>query len=469
MSLKKYRLVVVFILFISLISIGVVLLSPDIYLVGDTEVTVDVNSEYKEKGYKATSFFKNVTNEVIIDDNVDTSKLGTYEITYILNIHGFKVKKKRIVIVVDKEAPIISLKGQTDVSVCPSQEYIEEGYEVLDNYDSNLQEKVNIEKKENSVLYTVKDSSGNVGKVERKIKYQDIDKPIITLNGSSEMSIYVGTTYSEPGYSATDNCDGDISSKVVANGSVNSNVVGTYEIVYTVTDNSSNEVSVSRKVHVIQNQNIVNGVGKKIFLTFDDGPSATITPSVLQILREEGVKATFFVINKSDSLNYLIKQAHDEGHTIALHSNTHNYAYIYSSVDNYFADLNAISAKVESITGVKSKIIRFPGGGSNTVSRNYQVGIMTTLTNMVVAQGYNYFDWNVASGDAGGARTQYDVYNNVVNNLKYQNNIVLLHDFENNYKTLNALRDIIRYGKSHGYTFEAITYNTPASRHRVNN
>lgn len=469
MNLKKYELIGFIILIIGLLSVGIVLLSPNIKLFGSEEVFLNVHQEYKDKGYKATFLFKDVSKKVVINNKVDKTKLGKYEVIYSLDVHGFKVKKKRIVNVVDKEKPVVSIFGQAEAYVCPGGEYVEEGYEVTDNYDSDLKDKVNIEKRENKIVYTVTDSSSNIGSSERKIIYQDIEKPTINLGGNSEMSIYVGSSYSEPGYNATDNCDGDITSKVVVNGSVNRDVIGTYELVYTVTDNGGNEASVTRKIHVIKNYNVVSGVGKKIFLTFDDGPSTTITPSVLQILREEGVKATFFVINKSDSLNYLIKQAHDEGHTIALHSNSHNYGYIYSSIDNYFADLNAISNKVESITGVKSKIIRFPGGGSNTVSRNYQPGIMTTLTQMVVDRGYNYFDWNVASGDAGGARNQYDVYNNVVNNLKYQNNIVLLHDFENNYKTLNALRDIIRYGKNHGYTFEAIKYDTPPSRHRVNN
>ena len=469
MSLKKYGLLGCIILIIGILSISIILMIPNIKLFGSEEVFLDVYQDYKEEGYTATFLFKDVSKKVVINNKVNKSKLGKYEVIYSLDIDGFKVKKKRIVNVVDKEEPVISMLGQADSYVCPGTEYVEEGYEVTDNYDSDLNDKVSIEKKENKIIYAVTDSSGNKGISERTIIYQDIEKPVITLSGNSEMSIYVGSTYREPGFNATDNCDGDITSKVVVSGSVNRDVIGTYELVYTVTDNSGNEVSVTRKVNVIKNYNVVSGVGKKIFLTFDDGPSATITPSVLQILREEGVKATFFVINKSDSLNYLIKQAYDEGHTIALHSNTHNYAYIYSSIDNYFADLNAINNKVESITGVKSKIIRFPGGGSNTVSRNYQVGIMTTLTQMVVDRGYNYFDWNVASGDAGGARTEYDVYNNVVNNLKYQNNIVLLHDFENNYKTLNALRDIIRYGKEHGYTFEAIKYDTPPSRHRVNN
>lgn len=469
MSRKKYVLIIGFICLISLLSIFFVILSPHISLSGDKEVDIDVFSDYKEVGYKATCLFKDVTSSVSVTSNLDTTKMGKYSIKYELKYGNYRVTKKRIVNVVDREKPIIKLLGSESATVCPSTEYIEEGYEVTDNYDTDLNDKVVFNNSKDEITYTVSDSSGNENSVKRKIVYDDKTIPAISLMGNRNISIYVGSSYSESGYTASDNCDGDITSKVVVSGSVNSNAVGEYKITYSVSDNSGNTVSVDRTVKVVQRRNVVNGQGKVIYLTFDDGPSSTITPSVLQILKEEGVKATFFVINKSDSLNYLIKQAHDDGHTIALHSSTHNYGYIYSSIDNYFADLNTISNKVESITGVKSNIIRFPGGSSNTVSRNYQIGIMSTLTQMVLDRGYSYFDWNVASGDAGGARTQYDVYNNVVNSLVYQNNVVLLHDFENNYKTLNALRDIIRYGKEHGYTFKAIDSSTPPSRHRVNN
>jgi len=465
MVLKKYGVII----FISFMSLLYILLSPKFYLLGDSEINIDVFDEYKEVGYSGTCLFKAISSKVIIDSNINTSKIGKYNITYTLKCYGFNITKKRTINVVDKEAPVIKLNGEIESVVCPLKQYEEKGYEVVDNYDSNLNEKVVIKTNENSITYSVSDSSGNVGIAHRKIKYEDIESPTINLVGSTNMNIYVGSSYNEPGYTALDNCDGDISSKVIVSGSVNTNNIGSYDLIYSVTDNSGKTTSVIRKVNVIENRKVVSGVGKKIYLTFDDGPSNTITPGVLQILREEGIKATFFVINKSDSLNYLIRQAYDEGHTIALHSSTHNYSYIYSSVDNYFADLNTISDKVQRITGVKSMIIRFPGGSSNTASKKYQIGIMSTLTQMVLDRGYSYFDWNVDSGDAGGSRTQYDVYYKVTNNLVYQNNVVLLHDFENNYKTLNALRDIIKYGKKQGYTFHAITNSTTPSRHRVNN
>lgn len=115
------------------------------------------------------------------------------------------------------------------------------------------------------------------------------------------------------------------------------------------------------------------------------------------------------------------------------------------------------------------KIIRFPGGSSNTVSK-FNKGIMSYLTRDVVSNGYHYFDWNVDSGDAWNARNSYEVYNNVIYNLSMnRSNVVLMHDFSGNYKTLNALDDIIRTARNNGYVFDKITYNTPMIVHSVNN
>jgi len=170
MGFKKYGLLGLFILFLGLISIGIILLSPQINLLGETIVNVDVFSEYKEDGYQAMAFFKDVSREVIVDNKVDTSKVGKYSVTYKLNYYGFKIIKKRTVNVVDKEAPIITLTGNTEVIVCPSKEYVEEGFEVADNYDTDLKDKVKIKNDNGIITYSVSDSSGNASTVERKLK-----------------------------------------------------------------------------------------------------------------------------------------------------------------------------------------------------------------------------------------------------------------------------------------------------------
>ena len=141
----------------------------------------------------------------------------------------------------------------------------------------------------------------------------------------------------------------------------------------------------------------------------------------------------------------VLKRAYDEGHTIGLHTSSHNYGYIYSSVDAYFNDLYAIQNKVKKITGFAPMIVRFPGGSSNTVSRNYSIGIMTRLTGEVLNRGYRYFDWNVDADDAGGAYTDSNrIYLNVVNNLSYyKTNVVLMHDSYGHTATRDALKNIM--------------------------
>ena len=204
-----------------------------------------------------------------------------------------------------------------------------------------------------------------------------------------------------------------------------------------------------------------------IYLTFDDGPREGTTDVILDILKEENVKATFFVTNGGP--DYLIKREYDEGHAIGLHTASHDYKTVYQSVDSYFNDLLSVQNRVKNITGINTMIIRFPGGSSNTVSRRYQNGIMSILTTEVLNRGYRYYDWNLSSGDAEGGRHDADeIYNNVVNGLsKDRVNMVLMHDIKP--YTRDALRNIIQYGKNNGYTFASITDNTQMIKQKVNN
>ena len=207
-----------------------------------------------------------------------------------------------------------------------------------------------------------------------------------------------------------------------------------------------------------------------IYLTFDDGPSASITPKVLDILKKEKVKATFFVLNYSKSNEKLIKRIVKEGHTIGIHGYSHEYSKIYKSKKAFLNNVYSLQEKIKKSTGVTTKYFRFPGGSSNTVSRHYSKGIMSLLTKEMLSRGFKYFDWNVSSGDAGGAKTSNDVYKNVTRNLsKKRGNMVLCHDFAGNAKTLNALSKIIKYAKKNGYKFKAIDKNTPMYAHGVNN
>ncbi len=435
---------------------------------GDT-IKLKYGEKYKEPGYKITKFGKDYTKKAKIKKNINPKKLGTYKVTYEVKINGITFKKIRTVKIIDDEKPVITLTGNKNTSICPNGEYQEEGYKATDNYDGDITEKVKITKKDGKIIYSVKDSSGNQTKITRTITKEDKTLPEITLNGKKTNTIYLGNTWKEPGYKATDNCDNDITNNVVVEGSVNTNKIGKYKITYTVKDSSGNQTITERTVNVIKKPSppsTSNGKKGVIYLTFDDGPNEGTTNVILDILKEENVKATFFVTNKGP--DNLIKREYDEGHTVALHTASHDYASVYKSVNDYYNDLFQVQNRVKRITGVESKIIRFPGGSSNTISKKYSKGIMTTLTKDVVNKGYRYYDWNIDSDDAGGARTASKVYNNVIKGLsKNRNNVILMHDIKT--QTKDALRNIIRYGKNNGYTFEKITTNTPMVAHKVNN
>ena len=448
--------------------------SPKIELNGDSKIVLTYNQEYKESGAKASYLGQNISEDIKITGQVDTSKVGEYEVTYEVDRFIFHTKKKRKIQVVDQQSPTLELEGDLEVNICPNGEYQEVGYHAYDEYDGDLTKKVQVEKKSDRYIYTVSDSSGNTVQKERLIKQVDQEKPTITLKGGPTIYITPNSAFQEPGYTANDNCEGDITSKVKVSGQVSPSKLGTYSLTYTVSDQAGNTATVVRTVIVSERTDPDSGVSKAgvIYLTFDDGPSAATTGAILDILKEEGVKATFFVTNNGP--DELIKRAYDEGHTIGLHTASHRYDQVYASVDSYFNDLKVVSDRVKRITGHESKIIRFPGGSSNTVSKKYSQGIMTTLTEAVLNQGYRYYDWNVDASDAwqcaksSVSDKKQCVYDNVTKGLsKSRANIVLMHDIKPH--TRDALRDIIRYGKENGYTFEAIDMNTKMVKFKVIN
>ena len=461
---KKY---VISIIAIILLLIGIIILffwPPKFELKNGENITLKYGQKYKEPGYKVTRFGKDYTKKVKVKNKINKNKLGTYEVIYEVKIAGINFKQIRKVKISDNEKPKITLKGDKKVSICPHAEYKEEGYSATDNYDGDLTKKVKITKKDNIITYLVKDTAGNTTKVKRTIIKEDKTAPVITLKQGSTITLYLNETWKEPGYTAIDNCDSDITNKVETSGNVNTKKLGTYKIIYSVTDEAGNVAKIERTVKVV-NRPVADG-SSIIYLTFDDGPKEGTTNVILDILKEENVKATFFVTNSGP--DYLIKRAYDEGHTVGLHTASHNYQTVYSSVDNYYRDLKQVQNRVKRITGYESKIIRFPGGSSNTISKKYSKGIMSVLTKDTVNKGYRYYDWNISSGDAGEVSTASGVYNTVIKYLKKnRSNMILMHDIKP--YTRDALRNIIKYGKNNGYTFAKITMSTPMITHGVNN
>lgn len=428
-------------------------------------LTFSYNEEIILPKYRAYAMNKDISNKVKIKNEVKKHKVGKYFVTYQIKTPTANLKKLVLVKIIDPKKPVITLKGEKEVFLCPNTTYQEDGFQAIDEYDGNITKKVRTKTEEDKIVYQVEDSSHNKTEVERKIYHEDKTPPTITLKGQNKIYLSINSTYQEPGYVVEDNCDKNID--VDVNGEVNTKKLGSYTITYSATDSSNNNATITRTIEVINKPQNEKGT---IYLTFDDGPSNTVTPKILNILKEKGIPATFFVINHDDSLNNLIKREYQEGHTVALHSYTHTYSIVYQSIDSYFNDLNQIRDKVYKITGEYSNIIRFPGGSSNTVSKRFNKGIMSNLVNEVNNKGFHYFDWNIDCGDGAGIKDANKIYNNVTTGLSpNRENVVLMHDFENNYGTLNALSEIIDYGIKEGYQFKKITMDTMEVHHRPNN
>ena len=453
------------ILFLSLFNIN-------INLNGSPKETIEYGDTYTEQGATAafnTPASKNVPLNVTIKGSVDSSKLGTYHIHYKAKKGIFSVQKSREVKIVDTKATIIELKKIDGYYPKTGETYQEEGFTATDNYDGDITSKIKRTEDKNVITYTVSDSSGNKTSVQRTIEYNDGIAPTITLNGDSDITIKAGTRFEDPGCTAKDSHGNDISDSVSVSDNISTYRAGTYTITYSVTDKFGNETSIDRTVTVeaVKQTATTSSGNKVVYLTFDDGPGAH-TQQLLDILDKYNVKVTFFVTNVNSGYENMIAKEAAAGHTVAIHSASHDYKKIYSSVDAFFADLNEMSDIIYAQTGQRAKLIRFPGGSSNTVSLKYCSGIMTTLTKAVTDQGYKYFDWNVSSGDAGGTTSTEEVYQNVVNGIKSHNvSVVLQHDIKS--FSVNAVERIIQWGLANGYTFLPLTTSTEDVHHGVNN
>ena len=206
---------------------------------------------------------------------------------------------------------------------------------------------------------------------------------------------------------------------------------------------------------------------KTIYLTFDDGPSA-LTEQALDILDKYDCKATFFVTGQNPDYFPWIKEAYRRGHTIGLHSMSHDYGTIYSSSDAFWADMDELGKVVKDQIGYVPCFIRFPGGASNTISAESSQGIMTTLAEQVLSRGYQYYDWSLSCGD-GAVLTTEETIAAGCEPTDEENAIYLLHDGAAKETTIEALPTIIEYYQAQGYKFEALDRNSIVYHHPIAN
>lgn len=448
---------------------------------GPDTITVEYGGRYAEPGASAEfsgTLLMRTPRPVPVDiaGAVDTGKPGSYTVSYtaayILHFafweQIFEARTTRTVEVVDTKAPVITLVADPEVYTLPGRAYEEEGFLAVDNCDGDITDRVERTAYEDRVVYSVSDSSGNSAEVVRQIRFDDPIPPVITLKGGATLTLEWGEKYTDPGCTAEDNCDGDITGQVKISGKVDSHIAGRYILTYSVSDEWGNAVSCTRTVQVKEKPQPVEPPefnGKVIYLTFDDGPSQ-YTEKLLDVLDKYDVKVTFFVTKNSYA--DMITRAAKAGHSIGAHTACHEYGKIYASEKAYYADLQEVQEHIARCTGRETSILRFPGGSSNAVSKQYCPGLMTALTQSVTEKGYTYFDWNVDSFDAGGAKTADEVYRNVTSAVsKRQVSVVLQHDIKG--FSVDAVERIIQWGLENGYTFLPLSPESPACHHRLNN
>ncbi|MBQ6380467.1 MAG: polysaccharide deacetylase family protein [Clostridia bacterium] len=374
-----------------------------------------------------------------------------------------------------KVVPELELKGKTEITLEGGDSFEEPGFVAkIGTQDATDKVEVDYKTVDTSKVgsyelnYSLSNTKGrNTVTKTRLIKVVDTTAPEITIKGDKTVKLQIGTAYKDAGASAADKVDGDLTKTIKVDNKVNVNEKGKYTVTYTVKDAAGNEAKAERIVIVSKQSS-----GSVVYLTFDDGPSYN-TIKILDLLKEYDCHATFFIVGQNIPGNEdILKRMAKEGHTLAVHTYTHDYAAIYTSPEAFWEDNQKTRDLIKEVTGVEAKFMRFPGGASNTISANYCSGIMGTLTEQCKDHGYEYFDWNISSGDANAdGLPAAQLYDNIMAGIheNYDSPIVLMHDTGAKDTTVTAVAKVLKVGLSEGYSFEALDETVSPIHHAVNN
>lgn len=461
MKLKKKRLIQL----ISILGILIVILLVFLFMnrsaiVFTSDRNIEINSivDY-------TSFIKKVRGgsieDVTIDSsNVDTTKIGEYEVVYKYQDETDTLKVK----VVDSTPPEVEVQ-EAMVALNQTTEPDQFIASVHDASDTEIAFSKNYKFDtlgEQEIEIVVSDAYDNETKVTAIANVvEDTTAPVITV---CNMTFVVGEEVDLSSYaSISDDLDLDPVLSV-DQGNLDLNTAGSYDVVFQGEDASGNQASQTISVSVVEP---TSEDEKVVYLTFDDGPSK-YTQQVLDILDEYNCKATFFITGMNKDYRDYITIAKNKGHTIGLHTYSHNYSKVYASTDAYFEDLEKIGQLAKEYIGYVPHYIRFPGGSSNLVSKKYTEGIMSELTQMVEEKGYVYYDWNAENGDGYSHISKAEMYKRATTSSATQI-MILMHDANGKENTVELLPKIIEYYQERGYTFKAIDSSSFVPHQNVNN
>ena len=457
---RKRRYLIILMLLALLIPVGGALLYLNMFPIFlKSGVVVKEITEQFDALDNVRFVFGGKPEQVKVEMEADLTKPGDYPIRY---TYG-KRQASAVLQVRDLTPPELSVHGYTtdEVEEVRPEQFVEKAEDLskvtLSFADPAIRKNAGTWK----IRITAEDESGNRTEKETElIRVKDENGP--RISGTEDRVLVPGEGFdAKEAVSVEDDMD-PVPLLEVDDSNLDLSVPGTYYVDYRAKDRSGNQTEVRRKIVVKKKEE------KVVYLTFDDGPSAN-TEKVLDILKKENVKATFFVTGNNPKYNYLMKRAKEEGHAIGLHTYTHDYSRVYSSEKAFFDDLQKISDLVEKTTGERSKLLRFPGGSSNLVSAKYTKGIMSSLTKKVKEKGYQYFDWNCDSTDAAGNNVPVEtLVKNAASGQGKQINI-LMHDTDAKDTTVAALPKIIESYRNRGYTFQELTADSFAPQHKVNN
>lgn len=305
---------IVFIILIALLCYKRVVFS----LKGEESVQIILPDSYIDPGVKAQKCglfgCQDLSNKVTIKNEIAANKIGDFQVKYELQVGSKKYELIRNVNVTEKIAPIIKLKGSSEIKICSGTSYKEEGYTATDNYDGDITDKVTKEIKNGFIYYRVLDSANNVGEATRKYTYNDTEKPVIKFDNET-LYVAKGEKYID-NFKATDNCDGDITSNVKITGNVDTSKGGTYTLTYSVSDALGNDVSVKRNV---------------IVYDFDTKDLTTLINSLEAYIKVKGyhVSIGYYNINK----DYTYKYNADKIYYGASLIKTLDALYVYEKMD----------------------------------------------------------------------------------------------------------------------------------------
>lgn len=285
----------------------------------------------------------------------------------------------------------------------------------------------------------------------------------LTLRGEEAVSWPCGIPYVDEGYTAQDLDGNDLSGAVRVSGEVDFLKCGEYVLRYSVTDGPGGSAEVCRTVKVspVSLPEKHGKAEKTIYLTYDDGPSE-YTEELLDLLDEYDAKATFFVINHAiEKRPEIIRAAFERGHSIGIHSNKHDYNYLYVSEENFLEDISSVRELIFDLIGQRPDIFRFPGGSETAfrLASNHIDGGFETLKNDLADLGIEYFDWNDSADPKGTSPTE-AVFRIISSAEKRGSLVVILHDTR--YSSIPATRRLLEMGAEKGFAFQSLDASVEA-------